>query len=99
MRKIKFNTSGYCAEPLVATPRETSWYTGVEGCGVGCRHPLLTQDERVSMRTFVVVVSSIATVTSLFAVVSLSSQAKTLAEKIVPFGCSWTFVFEKWHIL
>ncbi|CAN7999019.1 unnamed protein product, partial [Ixodes hexagonus] len=70
MREIKFNTSGRCADPLVATPRETSWYTEVEGCGIGCRHPLLTEDERLGMRTFVVVVSSIATVTSLFAVLT-----------------------------
>ncbi|CAN8027445.1 unnamed protein product [Ixodes persulcatus] len=70
MREIKFNTSGRCAAPLVATPRETSWYAEVEGCGVGCRHPLLTEDERLGMRTFVVVVSSIATLASLFAVLT-----------------------------
>ncbi|XP_077516954.1 smoothened, frizzled class receptor isoform X2 [Amblyomma americanum] len=70
MREIKFNTSGRCAAPLVGTPRETSWYPEVEGCGIGCRHPLLTEDERTSMRTFVGVIVSLATVACLFAVLT-----------------------------
>lgn len=70
MREIKFNTTGRCAEPLVAAARESSWYPAVEGCGIGCRHPLLTEDERTSMRTFVGVVVSLATVACLFAVLT-----------------------------
>ncbi|XP_075546978.1 smoothened, frizzled class receptor isoform X1 [Dermacentor variabilis] len=70
MREIKFNTTSRCLEPLVGTPRETSWYPEVEGCGIGCRHPLLTEDERTSMRTFVGVIVALATVACLFAVLT-----------------------------
>lgn len=70
MREIKFNTTSRCLEPLVGTPRETSWYPEVEGCGIGCRHPLLTEDERTSMRTFVGVIIALATVACLFAVLT-----------------------------
>lgn len=70
MREIKFNTTGRCAEPLVSAVRESSWYPAVEGCGIGCRHPLLTEDERTSMRTFVGVIVSLATVACLFAVLT-----------------------------
>ncbi|KAL1441946.1 hypothetical protein MTO96_008160 [Rhipicephalus appendiculatus] len=70
MREIKFNMTSRCLEPLLGTPRETSWYPEVEGCGIGCRHPLLTEDERTSMRTFVGVIVALATVACLFAVMT-----------------------------
>lgn len=70
VREIKFNTTGRCAAPLVATPTESNWYPEVEGCGLGCRHSLLNDDEHHSMRTFVLTVACVAAVACLFAVLT-----------------------------
>ncbi|XP_064480541.1 protein smoothened-like [Ornithodoros turicata] len=70
LREIKFNTTGQCGTPLVATPSQSSWYQEVEGCGVRCQHPLLNEEELSSMRTFVVFVTTLAVIASLFAVLT-----------------------------
>lgn len=45
VRELKFNTTGECAAPLVATDQPTSYYEDIEGCGVQCRDPLYTPAE------------------------------------------------------
>lgn len=45
VREVKFNTTGECAAPLVATDQPTSYYEDIEGCGVQCNDPLYTLDE------------------------------------------------------
>lgn len=42
---MKFNATGQCLAPLVATDSATSYYEGIEGCGVQCKDPLYTDDE------------------------------------------------------
>ena len=45
IRELKFNTTGQCLAPLVPTENLHAFYDGVEGCGVQCENPMLTEDE------------------------------------------------------
>lgn len=45
VRDMKFNATGQCLAPLVATDLSASYYQDIEGCGVQCRDPLYTDDE------------------------------------------------------
>lgn len=65
----KFNKSE-CEKPLMATSNPTSWYEGVEGCGLQCMNPLFNQQEHDEMHTFIAVWASITAVCTLFAMVS-----------------------------
>ncbi|XP_042205429.1 smoothened homolog isoform X2 [Homarus americanus] len=53
VRELKFNTTGQCAPPLVATEEESSWYEGVKGCGVQCANPIFTAEEHEDLHHFV----------------------------------------------
>ena len=45
VREMKFNATGTCLAPLVATDSSTSYYKDIEGCGIQCKDPLYTDDE------------------------------------------------------
>lgn len=45
VREMKFNITGKCLEPLVSTEITSSYYDGIEGCGLQCKDPLYTDDE------------------------------------------------------
>lgn len=45
VREMKFNATGQCLAPLVATDLSASYYPDIEGCGVQCLDPLYTDDE------------------------------------------------------
>ncbi|XP_071512212.1 protein smoothened isoform X2 [Panulirus ornatus] len=53
VRELKFNTTGQCTSPLVATEEESSWYEGVKGCGIQCDNPMFTTDEHEDLHHFV----------------------------------------------
>ncbi|XP_053643135.2 protein smoothened isoform X2 [Cherax quadricarinatus] len=53
VRELKFNTTGQCAPPLVATEKESSWYEGVKGCGIQCANPIFTDEEHEDLHHFV----------------------------------------------
>ncbi|KAK3890719.1 hypothetical protein Pcinc_005354 [Petrolisthes cinctipes] len=52
VRQMRFNTTGECVPPLVATEEEESWYEGVKGCGVQCASPVFTQEEHNDLHRF-----------------------------------------------
>lgn len=43
--EMKFNTTGQCLGPLVPVNDSSKSYSGIEGCGLQCKDPLLTDDE------------------------------------------------------
>lgn len=55
--------------PLVQAEQETSYYEGIEGCGVQCHDPFFSDDERQEIRTIVIGGSVLAFLCNLFAVV------------------------------
>lgn len=67
VREVKFNTTGECAAPLVATDAAGSYYADIEGCGVQCQDPLYTDDEHRQAHSFVFWGGSVGLVCSLLA--------------------------------
>ncbi|XP_037786917.1 smoothened homolog isoform X1 [Penaeus monodon] len=58
-RELKFNTTGQCVPPLVATEEESSWYEGVKGCGIQCANPIFTPQEHEDLHQFVATIGGI----------------------------------------
>ncbi|KAL3273872.1 hypothetical protein HHI36_015298 [Cryptolaemus montrouzieri] len=42
---MKFNTTGYCMDPLIKTDKQDWYYPGIEGCGLKCKDSLYTETE------------------------------------------------------
>lgn len=42
---MKFNTTGFCMDPLVKTDKPEWWYPDIEGCGLKCKDSLYTEEE------------------------------------------------------
>ncbi|XP_018905351.2 LOW QUALITY PROTEIN: protein smoothened [Bemisia tabaci] len=53
--ELKFNTTGQCKAPLVPVDQHSSYYDGVEGCGVPCDEPMLTPEELSQVRQWATV--------------------------------------------
>jgi hypothetical protein len=69
LNNVKFNTSSRCMPPLVATSMVSSWYPNVDGCGLQCRNPMLSDDEHNSAHKFVAIIGSVSLLCTLFTVV------------------------------
>jgi smoothened protein len=67
---MRFNTTGGCKLPLVATTDRASWYGEVEGCGVQCQNPLFSDEEHKQMHTVVFASAIVCFLCTLFTVVS-----------------------------
>ncbi|XP_077972657.1 protein smoothened-like isoform X2 [Styela clava] len=67
--ETKFNESE-CEKPLMETSNPSSWYEGVEGCGLQCMNPLFDQAEHDDMHVFIAVWASITAICTLFAMLS-----------------------------
>ncbi|XP_022199353.2 protein smoothened [Nilaparvata lugens] len=68
VRELRFNTSGKCKAPMVQTDYPSSFYDGMEGCGVQCDNPLFTPDERYQIHRFVASTATISFIFNLFTV-------------------------------
>lgn len=66
---MRFNTTGQCVSPLVPTDNPSSFYEGVEGCGLQCADPLLTAQERLQIHKMVAWGATLALLCNLFTVV------------------------------
>ncbi|KAJ8965138.1 hypothetical protein NQ314_004363, partial [Rhamnusium bicolor] len=45
IHEMKFNTTGFCMDPLVKTDKPDWWYPDIEGCGLKCKDSLYTENE------------------------------------------------------
>ncbi|KAG8243117.1 hypothetical protein J6590_052374 [Homalodisca vitripennis] len=70
VRELKFNTTGRCQEPMVPTDSPSSYYDGMEGCGVQCDNPMFTPDERYQIHRLVAWAATICFLFNLFTVAS-----------------------------
>ncbi|KAG0716171.1 Protein smoothened [Chionoecetes opilio] len=70
VRELKFNTTGQCTPPLVATEEESSWYEGVKGCGVQCANPIFTDEEHKDLHSFVATLGGVCLACSTFTVLT-----------------------------
>ena len=67
---MKFNTTGKCEPPLVATDNKDSWYMDIEGCGIPCTNPLFTIAEHDRIHILIAVCGTICMATTLYTLVS-----------------------------
>lgn len=66
--ELQLNESA-CKRPLVATKHESSWYEGIEGCGIQCENPIFTTEEHTRIHRFVGAFGSLSFTCSLFTMV------------------------------
>lgn len=69
MSELKFNTTSQCMPPLVRAEQESSYYEGIEGCGVQCHDPFFSDEERKEIGNYVLLGSVAAFLANSFAVV------------------------------
>lgn len=77
VREVKFNTTGECRRPLVATGEPSSYYADVEGCGVQCGDPLYTDDEHRQVHNLVLAGAAICAVCNLATVLTFLIDWRT----------------------
>lgn len=68
VREMKFNATGQCLAPLIATDSASSYYTDIEGCGVQCKDPLYTDDEHRQIYKLTAWCACICLLCNLFAI-------------------------------
>ena len=65
---LQLNESA-CKRPLVETEHQSSWYEGIEGCGIQCENPIFTTEEHTRIHRFVGAFGSLSFICSLFTMV------------------------------
>ncbi|CAH1377107.1 protein smoothened isoform X2 [Tenebrio molitor] len=53
VRELKFNTTGFCMEPLVKTDNPHWFYPDVESCGLRCKDSLYTENEHYQIHKLI----------------------------------------------
>ena len=71
-KRVRFNTTGECEAPLVATNNERSWYDTVEGCGIQCTNPLYTDEQHEQVHLFIAIFATLCLVCTCFTLVSIT---------------------------
>lgn len=79
---LQLNESA-CKRPLVETDHPSSWYEGIEGCGIQCENPIFTSEEHTRIHRFVGAFGSLSFTCSLFTMVCLRIYSKPCI-KLVP---------------
>lgn len=67
--KLHLNESA-CKRPLVETNHTSSWYEGIEGCGIQCENPIFTSEEHTRIHRFVGAFGSLSFTCSLFTMIT-----------------------------
>ncbi|XP_069696692.1 protein smoothened isoform X2 [Periplaneta americana] len=69
-RELKYNTTSQCQSPLVPTDNTLAFYDGIEGCGIQCQNPLLTEDEHRQIHQLIAWAGTICLLFNIFTVVT-----------------------------
>lgn len=69
VKKLQLNESA-CKLPLVETAHKSSWYEGIQGCGIQCENPIFDKEEHTRIHRFVGAFGSLSFICSLFTVVT-----------------------------
>ncbi|XP_017776095.1 PREDICTED: protein smoothened isoform X2 [Nicrophorus vespilloides] len=77
VHKLKFNTTGFCMEPLVRTEQANWFYNDIEGCGLRCKDALYTEDEHFQIHKLIACCVIVCIVLILFTVVTFVIDWKT----------------------
>ncbi|XP_018796507.1 PREDICTED: protein smoothened [Bactrocera latifrons] len=68
VQDMKFNATGSCLPPLVPADSSSSYYPGIEGCGVQCKDPLYTDDEHRQIHKLISWLGTLCFLANLFVV-------------------------------
>ncbi|XP_060522091.1 protein smoothened [Cylas formicarius] len=68
IHEMKFNTTGYCMDPLIKTDKPEWWFKDVEGCGLKCKDSLYTENEHYQIHKLVTYCALVCILLNLFAV-------------------------------
>ncbi|CAD6999496.1 unnamed protein product [Ceratitis capitata] len=68
VQEMKFNGTGSCMAPLVPVDSSSSYYPGIEGCGLQCKDPLYTDDEHRQIHKLIYWLCLICVLSNLFVV-------------------------------
>lgn len=68
VQEMKFNATGSCLPPLVPADSSSSYYPGIEGCGVQCKDPLYTDDEHRQIHKLISWLGTLCFLANLFVV-------------------------------
>ncbi|CAG9859679.1 unnamed protein product [Phyllotreta striolata] len=50
---VRFNTTGYCMDPLIKTDKPEWWYSDIENCGLKCKDSLYTDNEQYQIHKLI----------------------------------------------
>nr|CAI5822276.1 unnamed protein product [Callosobruchus analis] len=68
IQEMKFNTTGYCMDPLVKTDKPDWWYPDIDGCGLKCKDSLYTENEHYQIHKLITYCTLLCILLNLFAV-------------------------------
>ncbi|XP_023023019.1 smoothened, frizzled class receptor [Leptinotarsa decemlineata] len=77
IHEVKFNTTGFCMDPLVKTDKPEWWYPDVEGCGLKCKDSLYLEYEHYQISKFIAVCASICLFLNLVTIMTFIIDWKT----------------------
>ncbi|KAK9885339.1 hypothetical protein WA026_010838 [Henosepilachna vigintioctopunctata] len=67
---MKFNTTGYCMDPLIKTDKQEWYYSGIEGCGLKCKDSLYTETEHHQIHKLIGYCAFICVICNLFTIIT-----------------------------
>ncbi|KAJ3653499.1 hypothetical protein Zmor_012748 [Zophobas morio] len=78
---LRFNTTGFCMEPLVKTDNQNWFYPGVEECGLRCKDSLYTENEQHQIHNLIWYFVVICSILHLFVVLTFMIDWKAATNK------------------
>ncbi|XP_056644172.1 protein smoothened [Diorhabda carinulata] len=77
IHEVKFNTTGYCMDPLVKTDKQEWWYPDVEGCGLKCKDSLYTENEHYQIHKLIAYCTLFSMLSNIFTIATFVIDWKT----------------------
>lgn len=74
---VKFNTTGFCMDPLVITDKPEWWYPNIEGCGLKCKDSFYTINEHYQIHKLIVYGILLCTFLHIFTITTFIIDWKT----------------------
>lgn len=67
---MKFNTTGYCMDPLIKTDKQDWYYRGIENCGLECKDSFYTETEHHQIHKLIGYCAAACILCTLFTIVT-----------------------------
>ncbi|XP_072400944.1 protein smoothened isoform X2 [Diabrotica undecimpunctata] len=77
IHEVKFNTTGFCMDPLVKTDKQEWWYPNIEGCGLKCKDSLYTEHEHYQIHKLIAYCALLSILCNIFTITTFVIDWKT----------------------